>query len=58
MPVVSQAQHALIMEDLRRLDAGERPRTGMTREQLEEMVEGVNVHELPERVERPKKAKR
>jgi hypothetical protein len=45
----------MALEDLRRLDAGEATRTGMTREQLQELVEGVNVHELPERAEPKKK---
>ena len=54
MPVVSQAQHARAVEDLRRLDAGEATRTGMSREPLEELVNTPDVHELPARAE-PKK---
>jgi hypothetical protein len=56
MPAISQAQHALAVEDLRRLDAGEETRTTLTREQLQELVEGVNVHELPARATAKKPA--
>jgi hypothetical protein len=56
MSAVSQAQHALAVEDLRRLDAGEETRTGMSREHLEELVNTSNVHELPARAKAPKPA--
>lgn len=49
MPAVSQAQHALAVEDLRRLEAGEDTRTGMAREHLEELANTPDVHVLPER---------
>lgn len=52
MPAVSQAQHALAVEDLRRLDAGEATRTGMSREALEALANTPDVHELPERTPR------
>ena len=59
MPAVSQAQHRMAVEDLRRLDHDEPTRTGMTRAQLTELVEGVNVHALPERAEpKPKPAQK
>ena len=48
MPAVSQAQHAMAVEDLRRLDAGEPTRTGMSREALEELC-NCDPGELPER---------
>jgi hypothetical protein len=54
MPAVSQAQHALAVEDLRRLDAGEETRTGMSREHLEELANTPDVHALPERAAKPK----
>ncbi len=56
MPAISQAQHALAVEDLRRLDAGEPTRTGMSREHLEELANTPHGHELPARAERPKPA--
>ena len=55
MATVSQAQHAMMVEDLRRLEADEPTRTGMTREQLEEFV-ATPVQHLPDRV-KPKKRK-
>ena len=55
MPAVSQAQHRMAVEDLRRLDAGEPTRTGMRREDLEELANTPNVHELPERAPQPPK---
>ena len=58
MPAVSQAQHRLAVEDLRRLDAGEQPRTSMSREALEELANTPNVHELPERAPATKKGHR
>jgi hypothetical protein len=49
----------MAVEDLRRLDHDEPTRTGMTRAQLTELVEGVNVHALPERAEpKPKPAQK
>ena len=56
MPAVSQAQHAMMVEDLRRLKAGESTRTGMTQEQLEEYIATPAEH-LPERLT-PKKGPR
>jgi hypothetical protein len=55
---VSQAQHRMAVEDLRRLDAGEPTRTGMRREDLEELANTPNVHELPERAEAKKPTQR
>ena len=55
MPAVSQAQHAMMLEDLRRLKAGESTRTGMSQEQLEEYVASPADH-LPERLT-PKKGR-
>jgi len=52
---ISQAQHALAVDDLRRLDAGEPTRTGMTREHLQELVNTPDVHALPARATAPKK---
>ena len=49
MPAISQAQHRLAVEDLRRLEAGEAPRTSMSREALEELAATTDVHLLPDR---------
>lgn len=61
MPSVSKAQHAMAVEDLRRLDAGEATRTGMSREQLQEYCD-TPTQDLPERVKataaKAKKGKR
>lgn len=54
MPAISQAQHAMAVEDLRRLDAGEPTRTGMSREALEELCD-CDPAALPERAQKPKK---
>ena len=56
MPAVSQAQHALAVEDLRRLDAGEATRTGLSREALEELANTPDVHALPARAAAKKPA--
>ncbi len=55
MPAISQAQHRMAVEDLRRLDAGEPTRTGMSREQLEELANTPEVHKLPARAKPAKK---
>lgn len=53
MPATSQAQYRLAVEDLRRLEAGETPRTGMTQGQLQELCD-CEPDALPERAERTK----
>jgi len=45
----------MAVEDLRRLDAGEPTRTGMSREQLEELANTPEVHKLPARAKPAKK---
>jgi hypothetical protein len=61
-PAISQAQHALAVEDLRREGAGEETRTALTREQLEELAYRTgryahtpDVHALPARAPAPPK---
>lgn len=58
MPPRSKAQHEMMREDLRRIEAGEKPRTGMTKAQLEEYVSGADVKDLPERVKPKSTAKK
>ena len=53
MPAVSRAQRELAIEDLRRLAAGEKPRTTMSREDLEEVAHTPPTY-LPERVKTPR----
>ena len=51
---MSQAQHRLAVEDLRRLEAGEAPRTSMSRADLEALATTPDVHLLPERATQKK----